>query len=232
MTTIRAAAALLVLPFAVACGAPDTTEQSGESTSHLENGGDSSDDSSSNDVPYTCSGSITNPSCDAGFFLTNAWNLAQTDPLNVTIDHASSAGACISQLVALGVVAYGSGGTVPVALTVGGVWSGIQNATACVDTAEYLNQIGLFADLDCALQPQINTPEENVCECTYECNSGVDSDVDRGYTGFTTYKYGFQDRIGSANCHCTDDPKAVSCQLNCKTWASDDPSDCTCSESF
>jgi hypothetical protein len=227
MITLRISA-LLLLPLAVACSvAPSTGEDAAESTSNLEQA------PAADDAPaYTCTGSVKNPSCDVQPFIANAWALFKENPIDNGVNVAGAAADCIGTLVAAGFLAYGSGGAAPIVLTVAGAWEAITKAAACYDTLEYLNTIGVLANLDCAMRPEINTPAENVCECTYACNSGVEFDVDRGYTGMTKYTYGFLDRIGSANCHCTNDSKAVSCQLNCRTWASSDSNDCTCTETF
>lgn len=236
--TLRTLALALLLPSAIACSAAaDATEGTGESTSHLEQGSTSKSShaakSDDGEPAFTCTGPSKNPSCDVKPFIENMWELAQEEPMDNTAGIIVAAAGCLDGLVAIGVIAGGSDGlAVPVVLSVKGVIDALGVTVGCYDTAKYINETGILQNIDCLLQPEINTPAENVCECTFECNSGVEYDVDRGYTGMTKYKYGFQDRIGSANCHCTDDPKAVRCQLNCKRWASDEANDCTCAESF
>jgi hypothetical protein len=171
-----------------------------------------------------------NPACDSKQFLVHAWELANEDPKANAVEPIVAAKDCISGLVAAGALIYGTGGAAPIIITVAGAKRGIETLLACKDFSEYLGRIGLPDNVSCWLEPVLNDKAVQLCECTESCKRGVDFAGGDYLEKTTKFKYGFLDRAESARCYCTDDPKAVSCQSDCKQWASRDANDCTCSD--
>lgn len=175
-----------------------------------------------------CAAYPKNPACDAQLFLYEAVRIANEDPKANVLEPITNAKTCIRNLIAAGGVVAGTGGVGAVVVTMATAVKGVETFYACKELGEYFDRIGLTKNISCWLEPVVNDKSVQLCECTQTCNRGVDREGVDGRYHNVKLRYGYLDRIGSAKCYCTNDPKEVRCQWSCSRWASTRATDCTC----
>lgn len=186
--------------------------------------------SSAAQTESTCGEYPKNPACNAPFFLKKAWELAKEDVIANAAAPIGSAGACLAGLVAAGAAIAGTSEIPPVAVSAAAVAKGLGVIAACAKVTQYLDQIGLPANLSCWLEPVVYDESVFLCECRSACKAGRHNSGQFGdYSAPRKFRYGYMDRAGSSNCYCTDDAKEVRCQWSCADgWKSSSATDCTC----
>lgn len=178
-----------------------------------------------------CAAYPRNPACDAKLFLVKAVELANEDPKGNLLDPIQDAKTCIGNLIKAGGVVVGTGGLgALVVVSMATAVKGIETFYACKGLAEYLGKLGIAENVSCFFEPVLNDKSVQLCECTSMCNRGVDREGADGQLRTVKLKFGYLDRIGSARCYCTNDPKEVRCQWSCNKWASTSSTDCTCAD--
>lgn len=202
---------------AAACTADPVEEPSGSTTAAQ--------------TESTCGDYPKNPACNQGFFLKKAWELGQKDVIGNVAAPVGEATGCLVGLVAAGAIAAGTSEIPPVALAAAAkIGELLGTIAACSAFAQYLDRIGLPANLSCWLQPVVYDESVFLCQCKETCKAGRSNSGRFGdYSAPRRFTYGYMDRAGSYNCYCTNDAKEARCQWSCENgWKSTSATDCTC----
>lgn len=179
----------------------------------------------------TCGSYPKNPACNQKFFLQKAWELGQKDVIGNVAAPVGEATGCLVGLAAAGAILAGTSEVPPVSVAAAAkIGELLGTIAACNAFAQYLDRIGLPANLSCWLEPVVYSEEVFLCQCREACKAGRHNSGQLGdYSAPRKFTYGYMDRAGSSNCYCTNDAKEARCQWSCeKGFRSTAADDCTC----